>query len=62
MVTKTSRLSHWTRLFIFLLVIISTELGSNVGLYLATAMWLEERWILRVERSILEYLNKVNKG
>jgi len=53
-------LSEGTKVFIFLVTVVATEFGSNVGLYMAMLVWLEIDRIVRIEKSILEYIN--NRG
>ena len=55
-------LGEGTKIFIFLVTVIATEFGSNVGLYLAMLVWLEIDRIVAIEQSILEYINKLIKG
>lgn len=42
-------LSMGTKVAIFLAIVISTELGSNLGLYLATLAWLGLPYTVRLE-------------
>lgn len=54
----TSSLSESTKLFIFILTVLATELGSNVGLYMAILVWLELDRIVKWEQRIINYINK----
>ena len=51
-------LSIVTRVCIFLAIVISTELGSNVGLYLATIAWLGLPSMIRLEDRLLHLLRR----
>lgn len=55
-------LGRITRFFILIVVILATELGYSVGLYLATAVWLYMPQVVSLEESILEYITKVQEG
>ena len=57
-VPDDASLSEGTKVFIFLVTVIATEFGSNVGLYMAMLVWLEIDRIVRIEKGILEYINK----
>ena len=57
-----SSLGEGTKVFIFLVTVIATEFGSNVGLYMAMLVWLELDRIVAIEQRILEYINKTRKG
>ncbi len=51
-------LSRITRVVIFLVTVVSTEAGSNSGLYLAILVWLELDEVIALEQRILEYFYK----
>ena len=49
-------LSHFTKLVLLVLIVIATELDSNLALYGATAIWLELTYIINIERKALAWL------
>ncbi len=51
-------LSESTKLFILILTIVATELGSNVGLYMAIIVWLELDRVVRWEQKLISLCNK----
>ena len=58
-VPDDNSLSEGTKIFIFLVTVVATEFGSNVGLYMAMLVWLELDRIVAYEQSILEYINRL---
>jgi len=51
------RLHHLTKLLILILLVVATEMDSKYGLYLATILWLEFAYVVKVEKKVLEYLH-----
>jgi hypothetical protein len=49
-----TRLTTFTKLFILLLTVIATELGSNYGLYVAMTVWLFMDQVVRLEQTIIQ--------
>jgi hypothetical protein len=59
---QLSQLTHFTKLLILVLVILATEYHSNLFIYVATAVWLELAFIVRIERNVIMwYKAKRNK-
>ena len=57
-VPSMNSLSEGTKALVLFITIVSTELGSNAGLYLAMVIWLEIEWAVKIEQGILEYIAK----
>ena len=47
-------LSRLTKLLILFLTILATELGSNLGIYLAIGIWLYLDLVIATERRIID--------
>ena len=52
-------LSRVTKALIFGITVVSTEAGSNYGLYLAMGVWLELPLVINIEKSILDYIRNL---
>ena len=50
------KLSNYTKLFIFVLTVIATEIDSHSGLYFAMLCWLFIDYVIKAEKSILDYI------
>ena len=55
---SVSNLNHVTKAIIFFITVVSTELGSNMGLYFAMFIWLELDQAIQIEQCILDYIEK----
>lgn len=58
---QIAALNHFTKLIILLVVVVSTELDSNYGLYLATLLWLEFGKVLQLERAFINKLGIIKR-
>lgn len=58
---QLSHLTHFTKLLILLLVIVATELDSDLAIYIATAVWLELAWIVKAERAVVLWVKEHSK-
>ena len=55
---KRSTLSHYTKAVVFLITVVSTEMGSNLGLYLAMGVWLELTEIVVLEQRLIKWFKR----
>jgi hypothetical protein len=55
---QLSQLTHFTKLLILILVIVATELGSDLAIYIATAVWLELSYIVKLERAVFKWVKE----
>lgn len=61
-IPKIQSLNEGTKALICFITIVATEMDSNIGIYLAMVIWLEIEWVVKAEKSILEYIaERVNK-
>lgn len=50
-------LTHWTKLLLFIMIVVSTKLESDVFIYATTIIWLEVGWFVRQERRLIDWIN-----